>query len=289
MKLKNNYYTYPVLKIDSPFYEKSKFDIDVNIANEVFNVVFTFNASIYNDKLMNMLNHDEVKLVYHIECPKTSFRQSFSTNDISFVASIPTGYVDERVEVNSFLVANHDIIGYDNDDFASDFRGFSFDIPRGCPVAIGEGYLFDITKAHDELKDTASIFSIIPIEDPMFNSVEYKLDGQKILICLPKEVHQKYAILSSNIELQSVMHSMLIVPGLIYILNVLQSNDDYNEYDSCRWFRALRKACELQKVDISNLADVDVVNLAQKLIDNPIKKSFEYLYNDTLGMIDDET
>lgn len=290
MKLKNRCYTHPVLSDDSDYYSESKFSSDVDLINQGFNIKFIFNTHLKNDEIASYIKHDIVKIVHHIECPKTSYRNAFVTSKMQDETSIPIGMVDDRVEVVSYLVADKTIDAYSNDDFSDDYRGYSFYIPRGCIMAVGNGFKFQITKTHDELKNAASIFSIIPVHDEKLNSMQYYLGDNKILIKLPKKLHTMYSGFSRNMDIQPLMHSMIIIPGLIYVLQILQQEkDNLAQYENRRWFRGLRKACKNQSVDIYSLQDEDVPALAQKLLDNPLGRAFEYLSDDYTEGEDDET
>ena len=290
MRLRNRCYTYPVLSNDSNYYIGSAFVNDVDMINRGFEVTFYFKVNIDNDELEQMLNDGDIVIVHHIECPKTSYRQAVETSNTEDTVSIGIGMIDNRIEIISFLVASKDIKSYKNESFSNFYKGFAFNINRGGIMAIGDEYTFHVTKTHDELKEATSIFSIVQDLDSNNKSIQYILDKDKIIIKISKEAYELYVRLSSNKDIQPIMHSMIIVPGLIYILQILQQDrEELFRYEERRWFRALRKACRLQDVDIENMVDVDVVELAQKLLDNPLNRAFEYLKSDMIGVVEDET
>lgn len=289
MRLRNRCYTYPVLSIDSDYYVDSAFVSDVNMINRGFEIEFKFKVELNNTELQQLLYDGDVIIVHHIECPKTSYRQALRTRKFEDTVSISIGMIDNRIEIISFLVANKDIEAYKNECFSNYYKGFAFNISRGCIMAIGNEYVFHVTKSHDELKDIPSVFSIVQELESDTKSVQYVLNKDKIVIKISKDAYELYVRLASNRDIQPIMHSMIIVPGLIYILQLLQQDREaLFMYEERRWFRALRKACRLQDVDIENMVDVDVVELAQKLLDNPLNRAFEYLKADMIGAVDDE-
>ena len=67
------------------------------------------------------------------------------------------------VQICSMIIAMSDIAGYRNPSFSSDYKGFGFNIEKGCVMGIGKQINIDISKEKDNLENTSSIFSIIPI------------------------------------------------------------------------------------------------------------------------------
>ena len=87
-------------------------------------------------------------------------------------------------------------------------------------------------------------------------------------------------------EIQPIMHSMIIVPALIHVFEELKTADLF-DYGSCRWFKALKKACKdnLQiELDEQGIKNMDSYKTAQLLMDSPTMKALEYL----AGGSDDE-
>ena len=79
------------------------------------------------------------------------------------------------------------------------------------------------------------------------------------------------------------MHAMIIVPALIEVFDTLKTdkNELYN-YSDCKWFNSLKKACKdnLQiEINEQTLTNLNSYEIAQKLIDFPIAKAFDYLSN----------
>ena len=74
------------------------------------------------------------------------------------------------------------------------------------------------------------------------------------------------------------MHSMIIVPALVYAFSELRITDDLEGMEYYRWFRALKKACDGIGVnlDAEGLKTMDSFKVAQQLLNGPIAKAIEY-------------
>lgn len=137
MQLRSKYYTYPVITEDADFYEDSLFSSDVEQLLDGYNVKLKLKAELVNPELEEMLKREEVMFAHHIECTQTCFRRLILTNETEKECILRDGEVNGVVQVCSFLVANKNIEKYSNKLFAPDFRGFRFDIERGCIMAVG--------------------------------------------------------------------------------------------------------------------------------------------------------
>ena len=88
------------------------------------------------------------------------------------------------------------------------------------------------------------------------------------------ESFQNYKILAAMPGFQSVLHSMLIFPALLYVFETL-TREGTEDFESRRWFRVIEKI--LKKDDITlnedTLNTIPSYELAQKLLDLPIQKA----------------
>lgn len=283
MQLRSKYYTYPVITEDADFYVDSAFLSDVEQILDGYNVRLKLKAQIVNPELEEMLKTEEVMFAHHIECTQTCFRKLILTNENIKECILRDGEINGLVQICSFLVANKNLDKYSNSLFASDFRGFRFDIDRGCILAVGNQINLRINKIRDDLANTSSIFSIVPNRDETMTNIKVDTSGNKIVITIPQETFSIYSNMSSSLDIQPVMHSMLIIPALVYaITEVKEARSRLYDYEDYRWFRSLRKAAEKISVvfDESGLEQVDPFDLAQKLMDSPIPKAVQYLRGD---------
>lgn len=283
MQLRSKYYTYPVITEDADFYVDSAFSSDVEQILDGYNIRLKLKAQLVNPELEEMLKTEEVMFAHHIECTQTCFRKLILTNENIKECILRDGEINGLVQICSFLVANKDIEKYSNSLFAPDFRGFRFDIDRGCILAVGNQINLRINKIRDDLANTSSIFSIVPNRDETMTNIKVDTSGNKIVIVIPQETFSIYSNMSNSLDIQPVMHSMLIIPSLVYALTeVKEARSHLYDYEDYRWFRSLRKAAEKINVafDEAGLEHVEPFDLAQKLMDSPIPKAVQYLRGD---------
>lgn len=283
MQLRSKYYTYPVITEDADFYVDSSFSSDVEQALDGYNIRLKLIAELNNPELEAMLKTGEVIFVHHIECTQTCFRKIILTEESIKECVLRDGDVNGLVQICTFLVAKKNINKYTNSLFSQDFRGFRFDIERGCIMAVGRQINLRVNKIRDDLANTSSIFSIIPNLDETVTNIKVDIVGNKIIVLVPKESFSIYSNMSGSMDIQPVMHSMLIIPALVYALTeVKESRTHLYDFEDYRWFRSLRKAAEKMNCsfDEETLENMDPFDFAQKLMDSPIPKAVFYLRGD---------
>ena len=89
--------------------------------------------------------------------------------------------------------------------------------------------------------------------------------------------------MSSSLDIQPLMHSMLIIPALVYALTEIKdARNHLYDFEDYRWFRSLRKVAEKMniKFDEDSLSNMNPFDCAQRLMDSPIPKGVNYLGGD---------
>lgn len=284
MQLRSKYYTYPVITEDADFYIDSSFTSDVDQDIDGYNIVLILRYELKNPGLEELMKAGKVKVAHHIECSQTCYRKLILTEENEHRFVIRDGEVNGKVQVCSFLVAMEDIPHYSNELFSQDYKGFNFNIEHGCVMAVGSQIDLRINKIKDDLANTSSIFSIIPNYDETITNIIVDISGNKIVISVPEKSFAIYSNMSATMDIQPIMHSMLIIPALTYALTeLMESKDELYNYEDYRWFRCLRKACEQINISFeeSIIENIKPFDLAQKLLDSPIPKAMDYLGGDT--------
>ena len=279
MQLRNKLYPYPVIIEGGEYYSDSSFSSTVDQKIEGYNVKLLLRSKLIDNTLLKMVEEGSAIYAYHIECPQTCYRTLIKTKSIEYEYLLKNSDVSGTVQVCSFVIADRDIEKYTNDSFAPEFRGWKFNIEKGCILAVGNQYNLRINKQRDDLADTASIFSIVKDTDPSSTMMSIDIRQQKIIITLPEITYNQYSSVQDFIDIQPVMHSMLIIPALSYAFSELRNaGDQLYEYEENRWFRALRKACSAIgiKLDEENLKSMDIIKVPQLLMDEPITKAIAY-------------
>ena len=278
MQLRNKYYPYPVIVEGGDYYENSKFSSSVNQEMEGYDAKITITVELNDTLLLQKIEQGEVVYAHHIECPQTCYRRVIKTKEKVKDILLKDKDVNGIVQICSFVIAEKDIDKYTNESFAADYRGWKFNIEKGCILAIGNQYNVRINKIRDDLANTSSIFSIVPNADHTENNLLVDLGQQKIVISLPEKTYQQYYNIQGYIDIQPAMHSMIIVPALVYVFSELRSTENLEEMEYYRWYRSLKKACNGIGINIDEegLKKMDLFKVAQQLLNSPISKAIEY-------------
>lgn len=282
MLIRNKYFPYPVIAKGNESYATATFTSDVDFEKNGFHIRFILKSSSNNEGINELIASKKASFVHHIECVQTCYRYAVITQEEEEVFQIHQSKLNGAVQISTVIVANEDLKGYKNADFSADYRGFVFNIKKGCLLAIGECIEIELNKQKDDLENTSSIFSIVPNLDPneTIINVDVSSTKPKIVIRIPVKGCNIYKNLSANLELQSIMHSMIIVPALVQVFDELKaSRHELYNYSDCRWFKALTKACKNLKIELTeqSLENFDSYKTAQLLMDSPTMRALAYL------------
>ena len=284
MQIRSKFYSYPVIAEDSDSFTNSKFSNDAAFEFDVYNLKFILEAEVQNSEIQKMIEEGIVGFVHHLECPQTCFRTVVISGDTTCEYIISDKKINGIVQVCSFLVALKDIPNYTNQFFSSDYKGFKFNIDKGCILGVGNQINLRVNKAKDDLSNTSSIFSIAPnLDSNEVNVIINTSMKTKIGIIIPEKSCNLYKNMSAMLDLQTVMHSMIIIPALMFVFEELKTaSDELYLYDDCRWFRSLKKTCKNFNINLDKegLSTLNIYDVSQKLLDTPLTKALEFLSGD---------
>lgn len=290
MLLKSRYYSYPVVVADGTYYEGSSYSTKITKENDGYNIIVKFEENLIDDMLNNMIKTGDAIFVHHIECPATCYREIHTSNDANSEVRINSKNVNNILQICTFVVANKNIEKYTNPSFSPNYRGFKFDIDKGCIMAVGNEADITINKNNDDLKKTSSIFSIIENHDETEDAFIVDLSLDKIVVKIPSESYALFDRVQNEKEKQPIMHSAVIVPALVYAFSEIKCSGDIESYKRrCRWCRNLEKACKSINFDLNDetLSNCDILRLSQKIINCPINKAVGY-FNVIVGGDDND-
>lgn len=279
MQLRNKLFPYPVIIAGGNYYENSSFVSNVKQQFDGYNVKLKLSVTLDNSEMEEYIKKGSAIYAHHIECPQTCFRKIIKTKSADIECILKDTDVCGIVEICSFVIANEDIEKYTNKSFSSLYRGWKYDIEKGCILAVGNQYNLTINKQRDDLANTSSIFSVIPNSNQAEPYISYNINSQKIIIMMPQITFNQYANIQDYIDIQPVIHAMIIVPALSYALSeLINSADHLYEYEDYRWFKGLKKACKKLGIELNEetIKLVDIIKLPQQLLDSPITKAIEY-------------
>lgn len=178
----------------------------------------------------------------------------------------------------AFIVAKEEIFDYYNSSFNDDYNGMKFRLQRGNIIAIGGQTNVEITKEIEELSKIPSIFTICRCAEDTDESMKVDIGGEKIAITLCNKSFGNYKMLSGMPSMLPVLHSMLIVPALIYTFETLKS-EGISEFEDLRWYKSINRTLRKNKLILNNelLENIPSFALAQKSLDLPIDRALEAL------------
>lgn len=282
MEIKYKLYPYPVLSKYSDDYKTDDFDVTIDIVPDGYNLRVDFLATLTNAGLKALIGDGKAKYVYHLECAQTGFRTVVQTSKTSESFVLSNKAVNGKVQICPFVVAIEDIASYSSPDFHDDYSGSSFDIEAGCVMAVGKMATIDISKDIDDLANTPSVFSIIRNADVSCKQMLVDMSGRKIVIKLPLNDYYGYKSLSQTPQAQAILNSLTIIPALTYVLAELKcmSVEDRRENADTLWYKTISKslltqfACDIESDEFSSC---NCIELAQKLINDPLSDAFQML------------
>lgn len=283
MRIKNRNYPYPVLKTGNDSYVNSKFNSNVSHIRCGHNINFNIETELCDEILQKMIESGSAKYAHHVECPQTCFRTVELTDKSSFSFVIHESKLRGLVQLCTFIVAAEDIVSYSNPAFNEEYRVYSFDIDKGCFLAIGEQYNFTINKDDKDISNVASIFVIGKNYDHSATDILLDTTGQKVFISIPEKTYGQYSALNNNVFLLPVIHSIVILPALMQVLSELKeaaNTDEFHMYRDLRWYRALQNTAKKLKIgfDQPAICKIDIFKAAQQFLDAPAIKAMDNLY-----------
>jgi hypothetical protein len=293
MDIRSRLYPYPVLSYFNDDYIGSSFDTIIAPVKDGHNIRIDFLAEINDTGLSKLLNCGKAKIVYHLECAQTGYREVVSTSKSELSHVILNKMVCGKLQVCPFIVAETDIIDYVNPNFHEDYRGFKFTIEQGCVMAVGKQVNINVDKDINDLSNTPSVFSIVKNDDELAMGMMVDLDYRKIVIKLPEKDFFNFKSLRGEPIIQSVLNSLVVIPALTYVLEEVSKRDpsERYEYSSYAWYRAIKKAlagkfnCD---IDSDQLSDRNLLEVAQKLINVPLSDALQTLSSGYGNAIEEE-
>ena len=273
MDIRYKLYPHPVLSSISDDY-KTNISFTCDVKQGIRELIFFMNAKTNDAGILSLIKADKAEYAYHIECPLTSFRMMVQSSNPFIMKYIPERNLNGQVSVCCFIIAKENLAGYKNANFNADYADLSFDIDRGSILGIGGPCSINVTKETDDLAKIPSIFSICRSADNSDASMRINVDGDKIAIILNSADFQSYKVMTSMPVMISVFHSMIIMPALIYVFEMLR-REGVDEYMSKRWCRGLQKALARSQVALNaeTLENIPSFELAQKILDLPVNRA----------------
>ena len=288
MNIEHKLYPYPVLTYFNDDYLNSIFMAKVEVEKGIGKIGVSLEAVTDDLGLLGLINDGYAEFVFRIECLATLYREIVKSGDGKKKIFISEEKIDSKITVSTFIVAKKNIENYININFNEDYSDISFFIEKSSILAIARQFKIHIEKENDNLGEPSSIFCLVRnTAEKEEKEVKFDIMGNKIKIILPKEEYENIAMLSQSKSNQEILHSSLIFPALVYVLENLKT-DDYDNYDDYVWFRTIKKVLENLEIELNweNIESYQSYSLAQKIINYPIGRSLEAMKQ--IGVVQEE-
>lgn len=268
MKLKSDLFPYPVLNHELDDYNH----------NDSFSCNFSFNTisqniieieakfELNNNGLKNLIQTGKATYLLHIEGCASYYRKSISSVEDIIKHKDNKSYLPKRFEINAMVIAKEDIPEYRNSDFNSLYYDSEYkvrNIKKGDILAFVNTIEYQLEIENIDDISEKSMILVKPIEGDL---MKIELCDEQIIVKLPKEIYRLYSLSGSDKESKRNLFNMaFIIPGLVAALEALKKQEIDN---TLKWVIALDK---LLKENNYNLNNMDTIEVAQKLLDLPLR------------------
>ena len=277
----NNSFPYPVLSVENDDYIGSKFETKVEAQKTFGQLYINLNCNLQDSKITHLINEGKAKYALHVECPQTSFRKIYQSEETKIVAAIPENLLRGKIDVHPFILANETIEGYTNPKLNNFYTGTSITYEKGNILALGEAV--EVTLFEDDL-ESQNLPSIVTIRrSESAKELVVSLNSPQVIIELPKAIYDQYAI-NAGSRLKETILSMVILPSLIEVFYTLKEDSaDYSEY---KWYQVLEQIFKKNNIPLSQVIDgtIPVLRAAQMVLQNPLEKAFNEIQKLNEGM-----
>ena len=110
--------------------------------------------------------------------------------------------------------------------------------------------------------------------------MKIEIHDDKIRILLSKDSYSKYVSIGKSDLHLPIIHSMIIVPALIFVFDELKSDTNILEnYGGYRWFYTIKKRLSMEGIELDErgIKSIESFYLAQKILDIPINDAINNL------------
>jgi len=264
----NRAYPHPVIGIENNY--KDKFEASLRVSADVRKISIAITYSLLNEDLNKLIKNHQAAFCTQIYCKGTLFREIYKTyKALPDAIEIESYKLNELVEVDFFISACEEIPNYSNAEFTELYQGYNFIIEKGDILGYGGKGIFHANKTYEELKSVSAFMNIDAGNKekmPMYNYYE----GDKITIYLSQNSYELYQKIKNERSYTSSLHSCVVLPALAEAIRFIKS-DESDDYIDRKWHYLLENIIELNQTD-------DPLQTAQKILDLPINRSFESLY-----------
>lgn len=286
MEIRNRLFPYPVLCDDTDDYLEGGFHVEAEIVEQGLNdILVQFDMHLENSGLQNLINTGRAEYVIHMECSDTAFRTAIRTSSNSEQYRIMNSRVNRKINLLGMIVSKTMIGHYQNPVLNEDYEDITLNIPSASILAYENMDPIRIAKNYEELAEKDSIFSVVKemrIDQNEHKPIWYRLDTDRIKIIVDEEVYASYIRYQGNSSMQPLMMSLLVMPALTYMMEILRS-EGYEEHAADYWLLKMQKYYKLHGLDFID----DIILNEEKLISEAVQEMLQLPIGKTMLSIPD--
>ncbi len=282
MDIRYRLYPYPVLAYFNDDYIDSKFDVSAQCTNNGYDVEILVDVDLVNDVIKDMVKQGKAVLVYHLECAQSGYRDIHKTDKLSDKIVLKDSILNGELHFCPFIIANETLKDYYNVKFNPDYINPIKIIEKGCILAVGQQFNWDISKKKSDLIKSASPFRIIKNMNKNVTEmvVEYE-SNEHIIIKLCEKDIAIYKSMKDDPYVKDILNSAIVMPALMYVLqklSVTELDSMEAEFGTQAWYISIKQTLEKNfKIPINSLKNENIFTLAQKMLRTPINNALEQL------------
>lgn len=282
MKIRERSFPYPVLNSENDDVDASfQAPIEVRKIGENFEIEVLCQMS--SDDLQAKIDAGDAAYGLHVECTRSFFREmyQFKPEKQKGIIRISRDNLRGPVDLNVVVFATKELPKYKIASSHEDYGTKSFYVAGGDFLAITEGTTFNADIHQDMLESVKSIIEIVKRPDDKPNA-GVNWDSDRIQIWLPERDYQLYSQIRKSPSFIAIQLSSIILPVLMQAVEIVASSNA--EYEANRWYYNLRHRMSQKNIPLEGNA----FESAQSLLDYPIRRTLEKVYDKEMGGVVDE-
>jgi len=277
MNLNNTYFPYPVISPFTDAYNQKKFDVSYKSEPGIKEWKFDVDILLEDDNLLNLIHSKRGHFFIVIECPSLGLRKNITSHDTKIHFELSSMDVSKKVDIKTYIIANKNL-NLASANFHTDYQGGAFQIEKGDVLGIADGFSFIPEDDTESFKNLGSIIHVRKFPNSEEKPMEVGLDGTHyIIISLSENDYKLYTGVDNYKPFVPILISMLVVPALLYTLNIMMRSGE--DHEDKIWYRVILKRCcnlgyEEDPQDWKNPLEI-----IQKIVEDRLSKGLLALRN----------
>ena len=241
----------------------------VEISSEI---IINIKHQLFCDSIQSEIKEGNANYCVEIHCLNTFYRKTFHSLDEDQTIKLPAHDLRGNIELNFLIIASTDFKYQYSKSWHPDYESMEFHLSKGMPLAYGGSSNFEVEDQFDGLQKGSNFIHIIQDDSQVTGPFEVSLNGDPLVISLPKKEFQMYHTLYQRPDYGRHFHSAIAVPAISYAISIMgsQSGDAFSDR---KWYQAIKAKMESDQ-DLRSLEinETDSLKAAQLILQNPLNE-----------------